>query len=415
MESSVPPPYSTELPSSPPYSSAALGHGEQLHPQLSQPTSSSSTQEYVYGTPHLELNLGPKIWGTPNPSYGRNASVEGVVTIKGSLDKIIRATARLEGKIVTLASERGLITSSLNLSIVSVRADIYPSHPNASAQYSFSLPFPTYVSGKNYLLPPTCSIYHPGITCDITYELRIDLTRKGMRRHETIRALLNFLPRSYARAAIPTSIPCFLGDPSCPSWAHAMSSGFKVIQIEPKWTQNCEQSHCSGIPRAFLTLPAPTSYPATRPIPLSLTILCPNSPALTKLLLPTIRILLVRRSTLWVDGGRRISKREVVLGGADIHRIDESREGASVMMCELCLNRNVSEISCFIEGVLAQQHIIRISLRPPSNTANRLPAFHHDELVELTTDSRDGLGSEHSLDEAQNLPALSLTSTRGSV
>jgi hypothetical protein len=42
---------------------------------------SSAPAEYSYSSGRLVLNLGPEIWGTAVPSYGRNASVEGHVKV----------------------------------------------------------------------------------------------------------------------------------------------------------------------------------------------------------------------------------------------------------------------------------------------------------------------------------------------
>jgi hypothetical protein len=51
-------------------------------------SSAQSATEYVYGNKHIELNLGPKLWGTKSPSYGRGGVVEGQLTLVGDLTRV---------------------------------------------------------------------------------------------------------------------------------------------------------------------------------------------------------------------------------------------------------------------------------------------------------------------------------------
>lgn len=47
-----------------------------------------SSQYYIYRAKNIEIDLGPKIWGTSLPSYGRDGVVEGRVTLSGDLKHV---------------------------------------------------------------------------------------------------------------------------------------------------------------------------------------------------------------------------------------------------------------------------------------------------------------------------------------
>lgn len=49
-----------------------------------------SGEEYIYRSKHLELNLGPKVWGTKAPAYGLGANVQGRILLSGELKKVSR-------------------------------------------------------------------------------------------------------------------------------------------------------------------------------------------------------------------------------------------------------------------------------------------------------------------------------------
>ena len=47
-----------------------------------------SNTEFIYSNKHIELNLGPKLWGTKSPSYGLNGVVECQLTLLGELARV---------------------------------------------------------------------------------------------------------------------------------------------------------------------------------------------------------------------------------------------------------------------------------------------------------------------------------------
>lgn len=87
------------------------------------------------------------------------------------------------------ASERGLISEAINRNIVTspillsspARGEFAPTEQS----FPFSIPFPSYVSGGTSPLPPSYACWSPAFSCEIDYCVRVDVHRKGLRRHET--------------------------------------------------------------------------------------------------------------------------------------------------------------------------------------------------------------------------------------
>lgn len=50
--------------------------------------------------------------------------------------------------------------------------------------FGFSLPFPTYITNGRDPLPPSQSLSQQGTYCTVNYTVRVDIIRKGLRRHE---------------------------------------------------------------------------------------------------------------------------------------------------------------------------------------------------------------------------------------
>ena len=70
---------------------------------------------------------------------------------------------------------------------------VFAAPPKQSAtlkgEFGFAIQFPTYIDGQRAPLPPSYTVYQPGISTEIHYSFRVDITRKGLRRHEKYAAL----------------------------------------------------------------------------------------------------------------------------------------------------------------------------------------------------------------------------------
>ena len=57
-------------------------------------------------------------------------------------------------------------------------------HATLKGEYPFAVRFPRYIEGEHDSLPPSYTVYQPGISTEISYLFRVDIVRKGLRRHE---------------------------------------------------------------------------------------------------------------------------------------------------------------------------------------------------------------------------------------
>lgn len=85
-------------------------------------------------------------------------------------------------------SDRGLISEVVNHNLVS--SDAVLSCPQrgeftpTETCFPFSIPFPSYVNGGTSTLPPSYASWAPTFSSEVEYCFRVDVHRKGLRRHE---------------------------------------------------------------------------------------------------------------------------------------------------------------------------------------------------------------------------------------
>lgn len=73
--------------------------------------------------------------------------------------------------------------------------------PMEPRTFYVTFPLPTYSRGRGTPLPPTMSQSFPSLEVQVRYGVKIDMVRKGLRRHECTGTTIYYLPRS-----IPTSL-----------------------------------------------------------------------------------------------------------------------------------------------------------------------------------------------------------------
>lgn len=85
-------------------------------------------------------------------------------------------------------SHRGMLSEVIDHSIVS--SNVVLSCPSAG-EFSptgewlpFSIPFPSFVNGGTSPLPPSYAAWSPAFSAEIRYCVKVDIFRKGLRRHE---------------------------------------------------------------------------------------------------------------------------------------------------------------------------------------------------------------------------------------
>jgi hypothetical protein len=193
---------STEYPASPTYSTTADCSEHVVNSQ--SPTSPTGTEpgvDWIFKSDHMEVNLGPRLWGLRQPSYGLSGTLNGSIKFKGSSTHVelvtatvgifhallsalldhthVHAPRKLEGNILNMFTERGVVVQQKNSSSQNKSFKWLDKH-------TFCFPFPAEINicGSTSELPPSYSAFLPGASSEVTYVLKVDMVRKGLRMHE---------------------------------------------------------------------------------------------------------------------------------------------------------------------------------------------------------------------------------------
>lgn len=96
--------------------------------------------------------------------------------------------SQLLGRAKVTLSERGLISEQVHRNLLT--SPIVLSCPPRD-EYTpteeclpFVIPFPSHVAGGTSPLPPSCTWWSSIFTTEVEYCVRVDIHRKGLRRHE---------------------------------------------------------------------------------------------------------------------------------------------------------------------------------------------------------------------------------------
>ena len=101
-----------------------------------------------------------------------------------------RGCPQLQGAINTAASQHATVAvpGVSRVVILKKKIVLFSAPPKQSAvlkgEFPFAIQFPHYVDGGRDPLPPSYTVYQPGISTEIFYTFRVDISRKGLRRHE---------------------------------------------------------------------------------------------------------------------------------------------------------------------------------------------------------------------------------------
>ena len=106
-----------------------------------------------------------------------------------------RRRSQLQGVINTSASQHATVAVpgvSRNV-ILKKKTVLFAAgsgqHAMLKGDFPFAIQFPQYVDGQHDQLPPSYTVYQPGISTEISYLFRVDIVRKGLRRHEKYAAM----------------------------------------------------------------------------------------------------------------------------------------------------------------------------------------------------------------------------------
>ena len=85
-------------------------------------------------------------------------------------------------------SNRGMLVEVINHDLVSSPV-VLSCPPNGvftptEESFPFSIPFPSFVNGGTAPLPPSYGTWLPTFSSEVEYCVQVDVSRKGLRRHE---------------------------------------------------------------------------------------------------------------------------------------------------------------------------------------------------------------------------------------
>ena len=116
--------------------------------------------------------------------------------MRDNMNGLARYAPQLQGVINTCASQHATVavpgvSRDVFLKKKTVLFSAAPGGPSATLKgdYPFAIQFPATIDGRTDPLPPSYTVYQPGITTEIAYTFRVDIVRKGLRRHEKFVAI----------------------------------------------------------------------------------------------------------------------------------------------------------------------------------------------------------------------------------
>jgi len=354
---------------------------------------------WIYESDHMVINLGSQSWGLHAPTYGLNGTIQGSVTFKGGPTYVELVTATLEGKIKTVVVCRQTMHTVLSRTVTLYAP--YPGNFTWHQTQNFSIPFPVEVFTQNGTskLPPSFASYdYPPLRCEVSYVLRLDMVRKGMRRHESRTIPVLYLPKSRPANPPVANIPMPSSRFACVPFCREKC--VKTMPLTPKAPKEVDLSGS-----IYLSLPSPLSFTSGESIPFILSLVFPNAPVLVRLLAPHVRLGLFQRiRVLW--NGEPTNLRNTKISTGEVQLICQPTEGVAMLSGVIPAGTAGREYSWRMDEVIEVQYIIRAMVRPPSIVSAYMPTCFHEEPIDINTDPW-GTG-ERELAATGGLPAPAL-------
>ncbi|KAH9079218.1 hypothetical protein EDB83DRAFT_2341445 [Lactarius deliciosus] len=365
---------------SPPYSPEALGSERVLEASSLAPWSagnadllSSSADSFLYER---------RVWGLRQPVYGHNDVVQGAVKLREKCTHVFRLEVSLLGRVEVTTSDRGMLSGVIDLNIVSSNVVLdYPPRGESSPTEEW-LPF--LHPGGTSPLPPSYSAWSPAFSAEIRYCVKVDIFRKGLRRHE-----LRFFPVMY----LPKTWP-----------SHPVPRRYSAFDL---------RSGLSAYKTCFvLCFPSGVTYSSGHSVPLRLTLYSRDAPALARLLIQGVEVQLVRRMIAWTKCDPVVGGRDVSISKGSLTETDTSQEGLAVAYFDLTLGEAGKEQSWGVTNVLEMVYLIRVSIRRPEGAVNFVPAYEHVSRVHVASEAWGT--RERELHELGNVssPAIGMANAR---
>ncbi|KAF8751472.1 hypothetical protein RHS01_08216 [Rhizoctonia solani] len=163
----------------------------------------------------MELDLGPRTWGTRLPAYGKSGTVEGTVKVH-SFRHVDRIVVRLIGKLHASHILNHIPTLSQTHTIISREIEVWSAKTPSSSRlaeesqlrFSFTLDKAEQGGSEADSIPPSATVQLNRANGRIAYAIRVDMYRRGLHLHEMMQTEILHLPRTtghYSRPFIPES------------------------------------------------------------------------------------------------------------------------------------------------------------------------------------------------------------------
>ncbi|KAJ4467183.1 hypothetical protein C8J55DRAFT_232147 [Lentinula edodes] len=270
---------------------------------------------WVYKTKHMSIDLGRRLWGTSSPAYGLHDKIEGSIRLSGPHPELIEdISVTLEGNLVTTVLGDGGIARSNTLFMHHAIFLPLSSHPTEGDEFPFFISIPSEITlqGVTALTPPSFYRLHLGVTGEISYSLKVTMTRQASRmsfKHEpteTQAISILYFPKTRPSDPPLADIPKPLSDrdPHFESPSVNISEHVDTFPLSPRWS--AASSHAkhpltdleASKHSIFFSLPAPQSFASGEPIPFFLSLVFPDSPAQAALYTKTITVTLMKQLTV---------------------------------------------------------------------------------------------------------------------
>ncbi|KAH7338377.1 hypothetical protein B0J17DRAFT_706724 [Rhizoctonia solani] len=351
-----------------------------LQPLSSTPLAGLHDQ-YVFQSQRIKLDLGPRIWPVNTPCFGYKDTVEGVVSVT-TLEHVKSIVVKVEATVEAFFTERGVPGGHTEAALFQRSITLYNNSSSSSEalSYPFSIKFPTSCDESTNPLPPSFVHSFPGVSAEVRYRVRVDMSRSGLRRRESLVVPILYLPRS----CTPPN------HESLPPYSNQLGQSFEAQGMEelplvPKTQSGGKRNESSSTDiQAKIVLPSSLLIASGDRLPFIITIHS-QSQALaalyTDILLQFVKFTIIKSP-------QKNSFREEVLALGEVHNEEELENGARVLRGEIGSGVHGAELSWSAAGVIEVKHAIRVALKlPPSKAtlSTNLPTFERTIPVEVMT------------------------------
>ncbi|KAF8919626.1 hypothetical protein CPB85DRAFT_1248949 [Mucidula mucida] len=383
-------------------------------------TGSPSSAHFRYLTKHMDIDLGPRIWGSPYPCYGLNGRVEGSIRFSGMPRHVKRVSVTLMARLATSAPQRGTkgkYVSTLMSRTMPVYVPFKKGTTSWENDHHFSIPIPSEINIHDAVseLPPSFSSWDPylGVGCDLAYFLKVCMLckRNGISTHESRVIPIMYFPKSQPpQVATPKGVS-HSGDASLlPESPELQENVLKMDAVLPRWPSSVKPD--SEITAQFsetisISLPR-TTFASGELIPFTIK-MCSGQPSLSHILCQGTRVTLLKRITIFPSSGKACQTAVTNLT-TGYFTTQEAKDGSYVLTGNVTAGKAGKEASWSIPDTVGTEYILRVSVDAPKHLAGHIPNFRHEKVVKLTSDPCGTIERELSATGGVPTPALGLQS-----